>query len=88
MIEEGAIGVTCGDMAIGNGLTPIDDLTLYDRDGTTVVDTFTSFSAVESPPDNTSVEKINPQTGDLESNWGLCTDPTGSTPGRKNSITP
>jgi len=86
-IEEGTVGVTCGDLAIGNGLTPIDDLILYGWNGTTEMDTFTSFSAVENPPENTSVEKINPQTGDLESNWGLSTDPTGSTPGMKNSIT-
>lgn len=87
-IAVGTILVTCGDLAIGNGLTPQDDFILFDHDGSTVVSTYSSFSAVESPPENTSVERINPQTGDFEGNWGLCTDPSGSTPGRKNSLTP
>jgi hypothetical protein len=87
-IQTGTVLVTCGDLAIGNGLTPLDDLILYIRGGTTVVSTFTSSYGVENPPDNTSVERINPQTGDFDANWGLSTDPFGSTPGRKNSITP
>ena len=87
-IEPGTILITCGDLSIGNGLTPLDDLILYDRDGITMVSTFTSFYGVEDPPDNTSVEKINPEGDDTESNWGICIDPSGSTTGRQNSLTP
>lgn len=87
-IAAGTVLVTCGDLAIGNGLTPLDDLILYDRDGATIVSSFTSFYGVETPPDNTSIERIDPEGADEDTNWGVCQDPSGSTPGSQNSITP
>lgn len=47
-----------------------------------------SFSWNKDFGDKISWEKINPQRADSLSNWSACSLPSGSTPGKVNSVTP
>lgn len=82
--------LTVGNTTIGNGLQNNDPLYLYNTD-TLLVDTYgTPFDTTDTipfdPGDGISMERINPALPDLESNWLPSIDPTGSTPGRENSV--
>ena len=90
-IPPGTVILTTGDNTIGNGLANNDPIFLISPDWDTL-DTYgtpanPTDSIPISPPDGISVERINPLAPDEESNWGLSIDSTGSTPGRKNSLT-
>ena len=90
-IPAGTIILTTNDNNIGNGLSNNDPLYLISPDWDTV-DTYGTpadprDSIPINPPDGVSVERINPLSGDDESNWGLSRDSTGSTPGERNSLT-
>ncbi len=76
--------VTTGDQTLGNGLANTSDhVTLYDTDGSTIIDSF-SF-----PGDNgeaVSWEKVDYAAGDVETNWTAASDSCtrGASPGRLN----
>ena len=68
------------------------DISLRNSSDTVVMlspfgDTSTIFWTT-SQPDGVSLERIRPDGGDDQSNFAVCTDPSGSTPGRKNSVFP
>lgn len=70
------------DVTLGNGLANGGDtITVDDNSGYTASFTWTSDAG-----ESTSWEKKNPTGGDSSSNWGVCTDLNGSTPGVQNSI--
>jgi hypothetical protein len=70
------------DVTLGNNLANKGDtVTIDDNSGYTA-----SFTWTTDAGDSTSWEKKNPTGGDSSSNWGVCTDPNGSTPGVQNSI--
>jgi hypothetical protein len=75
--------VTTGDATIGNGLSTTDAVRLYDTDGATLID---SFSSGFDPGDGQSVEKVDYTAGDVATNWvdagGECA--RGASPGRLN----
>jgi hypothetical protein len=58
-----------------------DTITIDDHSGYTA-----SFTWTKDSGNNKSWEKKNPTGGDSSSNWGVCTDTNGSTPGVQNSI--
>jgi len=71
LIPSATILMTTTDSTIGNGLgNENDGVTLYDTDGTTVIDTF-MFPGVTL--DGESHEKIDYTAGDLETNWAAST---------------
>ena len=69
--------------SIGNGLSTSDPITLYDTDGTTTIDTFSSPS---DPGDGYSIERVDYTVGDTSTNWddaaSYCT--RGRSPARLN----
>ncbi len=69
-----------GDISLRNSS---DTLVLVAPNGDTSAIWWTS-----STNDNTSWERIRPNGGDDISNFASCTDPSGSTPGRRNSVFP
>jgi hypothetical protein len=70
------------DTTIGNGLTNAGDVVLISDGG--------GFSAAfrwdSDAGQGISWEKIEPELGDEEGNWSVCTHPYGSTPGARNSL--
>lgn len=88
---EGAVLFTTQDNDIGNGLSNNDPIYLINFDWDTLDIYGTPSNPMDSlpinPPDGVSVERINPYLPDQDDNWGLSTDSTGSTPGRRNSLT-
>ena len=68
---------------LGNGLATTDSVTLYDTDGTTTID---SFSSPSNPGDGYSIERIDYTLGDTSANWAAATDycTRGRSPGRLN----
>lgn len=68
---------------LGNGLSTSDPVTLYDTDGTTAID---SFSSPSDPGDGYSIERVDYTVGDTAANWAAastaCT--RGRSPGRLN----
>lgn len=68
---------------IGNGLSATDRVYLYDTDGSTLID---SYTTPVTTSDGASVEKIDYAGGDVAANWGrasrACT--RGASPGRLN----
>ncbi len=79
--------LTTSDSTIGNGLSnSTDTVTLYDTDGSTVIDTYASPF---DPGDGVSVEKIDYTAGDSTSNWAAADDACtrGISPGRLNGST-
>ena len=82
--------LTVGNTTLGDGLSTLDPISLFDRD-TLLIDTYgTPFDTTDTiplnPGDGISMERIDPALPDLESNWLPSIDPTGSTPGRENSV--
>ncbi len=90
-IPAGTIILTTNDNDIGNGLSNNDPLYLISPSWDTLDTYGTPANPRDSipinPPDGISVERIDPFSPDIESNWGLSRDTTGSTPGRRNSLT-
>ena len=75
--------VVSAGKTLGNGLSTSDSVTLYDADGSTVID---SFSSPSDPGDGYSMEKIDYTAGDTSSNWAAATAYTsrGRSPGLLN----
>lgn len=75
--------LTTADATLGNGLSTTDTVTLFNTDGTTVIDSFTSPS---DPGDGHSVEKVDYTLGDTPANWVAATTTCtrGASPGRLN----
>ena len=72
--------LTTGDQTIGNGLSNgTDPVTLFDSDGTTLIDAFTFPS---DPGNGVSTEKVDYTLGDVQTNWAASTCPTGHSLGR------
>jgi hypothetical protein len=70
------------DTTIGNGLTNAGDLvSLSDGGGF-----YAAFRWSCDAGQGISWEKIEPQTGDEDSNWAPCGSPHGCTPGARNSL--
>ena len=65
-IPYGALMLTTGDTTLGSGLATTDDVFLFEPDGLTLIDSFTSPSA---PGNGVSTEKIDLLGGDVLSNW-------------------
>ncbi len=63
--------LTTGDATIGNGLAASDPITLYDTDGSTVID---SFSSPIDHGDGVSIEKVDYAAGDTAKNWADASD--------------
>ena len=87
---NGVIVLTVGNTTIGDGLSTTDPLALISPNGDTVSTYGSPFNPDDSlplsPPDGISCERINLEGPDEFENWGFCQDPTGSTPGKENSI--
>ena len=65
-IPVGALMLTTGDTTLGSGLATTDDVFLFEPDGLTLIDSFTSPS---DPGNGVSIEKIDLLGGDVLSNW-------------------
>ena len=78
-----SIAVVTAGTTLGNGLSTSDSVYLYDTDGTTLIDSFTSPS---DPGDGYSIEKIDYTVGDTATNWAAATDYStrGRSPGLLN----
>jgi len=70
------------DTTIGNGLTNSGDVVVI-SDGSGFR---AQFRWTSDAGQGISWEKIEPQLGDEEGNWAICTHPHGSTPGARNSV--
>lgn len=75
--------LTTKNTTLGNGLQTNDPITLFDESGTRIVDT---YSHPFNPKNGISVERVDLTAGDLAENWKASIDPSGSTPGRQNSV--
>lgn len=75
-IPGGATVVTLGNTTVGNGLSTNDAITLYDRDGVTVLAT---YAHPFDPGNGVSAERLDLQGPDLETNWrsSPCTQSAG-----------
>lgn len=75
--------LTTGDATIGNGLSTSDRLYLYQTDGSTLIDSFTSPS---DPGDGYSIERVDYFAADSAANWAKATKACtrGRSPGRLN----
>ncbi len=82
VLPAGVILMSAG-ASLGNGLATNDPITLYDTDGSTVIDSFTSPS---DPGDGYSIEKVDYTAGDVSTNWEAATTycTLGRSPGRLN----
>ena len=84
LVPNGTILMTTPDSTIGNGLSNSSDaVTLYDTDGTTVID---SFSFPADLGNGVSHEKVDYTAGDLATNWGASTCPIDHSAGRLSCL--
>ncbi len=88
-IEESTLVVTVDNTTLGNGLSTRDPVILFNPMG----DTVSTFGTPgwddafpEDPGDGVSWERIHPAGEDEGENWTISRDPSGSTPGRRNSL--
>jgi len=80
LVPNGVHMLTTPDATLGNGLANgSDPVTLYDTDGTTVID---SWTFPTDPGNGISIEKVDVATGDIASNWAASTCPEGHSAGR------
>ncbi|MCO4772476.1 MAG: lamin tail domain-containing protein [Deltaproteobacteria bacterium] len=80
LVPDSVLLVTTPDATIGNGLANgTDPATLYDIDGTTVID---SFTFPTDPGNGISIEKLDPSVGDVASNWVASPCAEGHSAGR------
>lgn len=84
-----ALVVTVDNAEISGGIGVNDYFIFYEQDGQTTIDTFTPdhVPGAERPIRGQSVERVDPEVGDVPGNWGLNED-QGSTPGGPNSVAP
>jgi hypothetical protein len=82
ILPAGVIVMSSG-ASIGNGLSTSDPITLYDTDGSTTID---SFSSPSNPGDGYSIEKVDYAVGDDATNWDDAANhcSLGRSPGRLN----
>jgi len=80
-IPYGTLMLTTGDDTLGSGLSTSDEIFLFEPDGQTLVDSFTSPS---NPGNAVSIEKRDLLGGDITSNWQASTCPAGHSPGESN----
>jgi parallel beta-helix repeat protein len=73
-----ALWLTTGDTTLGSGLSTEDEVFLFEPDGLTLIDSYTSPS---NPGDGVSREKVDPLGGDILSNWADSICDAGSSPG-------
>lgn len=82
--------LTIGNTTIGNELQNNDALLLFSPDLAESTSFGTPFDLTDSFPysagDGKSWERVFPNGLDLAKNWKVSLDPSGSTPGRENSI--
>lgn len=87
---DGTVILTVGNTTIGDGLSTTDPIALISPSNDTVSTYGTPFNPDDSlplsPDDGISVERINLEGPDSLWNWAFSQDPTGSTPGRENSV--
>jgi hypothetical protein len=88
-VGESTLVVTVENTTLGDGLSTKDPLILWNADG----DTVSTFGTPgwddgfpEDPGDGISWERIDPSGADEDRNWVVSEDPSGSTPGRRNSL--
>lgn len=74
--------LTVSNTTIGDGLATTDPIVLISPKG----DTISTYYFPFNPGDGVSVERVYPYGGDTPENWKASKDPSGSTPGRKNSV--
>jgi hypothetical protein len=74
--------LTTKNTTLGDGLSTKDPITLFDDKGETV----DTFSHPFNPGNGISIERVSLEVGDTKLNWKACLDPSGSTPGRPNSV--
>ncbi|MCZ6676493.1 MAG: lamin tail domain-containing protein [Candidatus Poribacteria bacterium] len=75
--------LTTKNTTLGNGLQINDPITLFDDSGTKVIDT---YAHPFNPKNGISAERVDVTVGDIPENWKASIDPSGSTPGRENSV--
>jgi hypothetical protein len=80
-VPYGTLMLTTGDDTLGSGLSTSDEVFLFEPDGQTLVDSFTSPS---NPGNAISIEKADLLGGDVSSNWQASTCPAGHSPGESN----
>ncbi len=89
-LVPGTVVLTIGTKSFGvGGLATSHHVWLFDSGGN-LIDTYGSPEDGDDglpfdPGDGVSVERIDPESGDVEANWAPCRDVTGATPGRRNS---
>lgn len=87
----GVLILTVGNTTIGDELQNNDPILLYSPDLTDSTSFGTPFDTTDTLPysagDGFSWERITVDVPDLVRNWTPSIDPSGSTPGRENSIT-
>ncbi|HCH64448.1 MAG TPA: hypothetical protein DFR83_16700 [Deltaproteobacteria bacterium] len=83
-IDSAATVVTTTDTTLGNSLAVSDTVTLYEADGTTILD---QFLYPQNPGNAVSVERVA-YWGDLDTsdNWESSTCASGSSPGLDNCV--
>ena len=81
--EAVLLGIT-STTTLGNGLSTNDPITLYEANGTVVIDTYTHTF---DPGNGKSVEKVDFVIGDIGSNYVASTCASGSSPGAVNCVT-
>ncbi|MBN2360759.1 MAG: lamin tail domain-containing protein, partial [Deltaproteobacteria bacterium] len=81
-IDPGAVLLTVGDSALGNGLALGDSVALLDAAGM-VVDTYSHPLAAAN---GKSIEKVLLSRGDMVGNWAQSSCAEGSSPGRLNCV--
>ncbi len=75
--------LTTKNTTLGNGLQINDPITLFDEGRENVIDT---YSHPFNPKNGISAERVDVNVGDIPENWKASIDPSGSTPGRENSV--
>jgi len=88
-VGDGALVLVVENTTLGDGLSTGDPVLLIEDEG----DTISTFGTPgwddgfpDDPGDGVSWERFDPAIGDQEGNWMTSRDPSGSTPGRRNSL--
>lgn len=86
----GVLILTVGNTTIGDELQNNDPILLFSPDSAETTRFGTPFDTTDSLPysagDGISWERIAPNVEDQNNNWKASIDPSGSSPGRENSI--
>lgn len=87
-LPDSTLILTTDDTSIGNGLQNTDPIIIYsfaDACSTTFGTPFQEDGFPDDPGDGITWERIDYDLPDEAVNWHQCLDPTGCTPGRRNS---